>query len=218
MGSPAWRGPQFSALAFTLADEALAKPTQGVLAGSGLAVLATLVDPEARLKLLNFASEAFGSGARGLARGWTAGKRPRVSLGIVALPAAALAGLSGSLCGDPGAGVTRFDDRRLHDPIAGLRIMIARLADAGNWPLLLSAALESIAQDYSWAPGASAGPPPRADRADFKRSLHVRAAWPIRRKRRCSRWQFFPAILLAVRGLRLPHSHPHPNPEQGRGL
>ena len=33
-----------------------------------------------------------------------------------------------------------------------IAIMVARLADAGNWSLLLSAAVQSITQDYSWAP------------------------------------------------------------------
>ena len=34
----------------------------------------------------------------------------------------------------------------------GISIMVARLADAGQWPLLLSAAAQSIAQDYAWVP------------------------------------------------------------------
>ena len=34
----------------------------------------------------------------------------------------------------------------------GISIMIARLADAGNWPLLMSAAAQSITQDYAWGP------------------------------------------------------------------
>ena len=34
----------------------------------------------------------------------------------------------------------------------GVSIMIARLADAGNWPLLMSAAAQSITQDYAWGP------------------------------------------------------------------
>ncbi len=34
----------------------------------------------------------------------------------------------------------------------GIAMMVARLADAGNWPLLLGAAVQSITQDYSWAP------------------------------------------------------------------
>jgi hypothetical protein len=31
--------------------------------------------------------------------------------------------------------------------------MVARLIDAGNWPLALTAGVQSITQDYSWAPG-----------------------------------------------------------------
>jgi hypothetical protein len=27
------------------------------------------------------------------------------------------------------------------------------LVDAGNWPLLLGATVQSVIQDYSWAPG-----------------------------------------------------------------
>ena len=34
----------------------------------------------------------------------------------------------------------------------GISIMIARLADAGDWPLLFSAAAQSITQDYAWGP------------------------------------------------------------------
>ena len=34
----------------------------------------------------------------------------------------------------------------------GIAMMVARLVDAGNWPLLLGAAVQSITQDYSWAP------------------------------------------------------------------
>jgi len=34
----------------------------------------------------------------------------------------------------------------------GISIMIARLADAGEWPLLASAATQSITQDYAWGP------------------------------------------------------------------
>ena len=34
-----------------------------------------------------------------------------------------------------------------------IAMVVARLADAGNWPLLLSAAVQSVTQDYSWAPG-----------------------------------------------------------------
>ena len=34
----------------------------------------------------------------------------------------------------------------------GIAMMVARLVDAGDWPLLLGAAVQSITQDYSWAP------------------------------------------------------------------
>jgi hypothetical protein len=39
----------------------------------------------------------------------------------------------------------------------GISIMVARLANAGNWPLLMIAAVESIAQDYSWFPALAPG-------------------------------------------------------------
>jgi hypothetical protein len=35
----------------------------------------------------------------------------------------------------------------------GIAMMVARLADAGDWPLLLGAAVQSVTHDYSWAPG-----------------------------------------------------------------
>ena len=41
----------------------------------------------------------------------------------------------------------------------GISIMIARLADAGNWPLLVSAAAQSITQDYAWGPALVPGLP-----------------------------------------------------------
>src|SRR5262249_29770516 len=39
----------------------------------------------------------------------------------------------------------------------GVAMMVARLIDAGNAPLLLSAAVQSITQDYSWAPALAPG-------------------------------------------------------------
>ncbi len=39
----------------------------------------------------------------------------------------------------------------------GIAMMIARLVDARNWPLLFSAAVQSITQDYSWGPGLAPG-------------------------------------------------------------
>ena len=39
----------------------------------------------------------------------------------------------------------------------GIAMMVARLIDAGNWPLLLGAAVQSITQDYSWAAALAPG-------------------------------------------------------------
>ena len=39
----------------------------------------------------------------------------------------------------------------------GVSVMVARLADAGNWPLLSSAATQSITQDYAWGPAVIPG-------------------------------------------------------------
>ena len=50
----------------------------------------------------------------------------------------------------------------------GIAIMIARLADAGKWPLLMSATAELITQDYSWAPALAPG-------------LALAIAWPTSR-------------------------------------
>ena len=153
------------ALAFTLDDEAQARLTLGVGAGVGLTVVGALADPEARLRLMSFASAAFGVGlAVWLAR--TARERPRVSLGLAALFAAALAGLSAYAA----ILVLVSRDLMIADFMTyrGIAIMIARLADAGNWPLLMSATAESIAQDYSWAPALVPG-------------LVLAIAWPTSR-------------------------------------
>jgi hypothetical protein len=39
----------------------------------------------------------------------------------------------------------------------GVSIMVARLVDAGAWPLLFSAAAQSITQDYAWGPALAPG-------------------------------------------------------------
>ena len=39
----------------------------------------------------------------------------------------------------------------------GIAMMVARLIDARNWPLLLGAAVQSITQDYSWAAALAPG-------------------------------------------------------------
>jgi hypothetical protein len=142
------------ALAFTLEDEALPKLTKAFAVGVGLIVFGALVEQEARLRLASFASAAFGAGlAVWLAR--TAGKRPRVSLPLAALFAVALAILSAYAA----YLVLVSRDLMIADFMTyrGIAMVVARLADAGNWPLLLGAAVQSITQDYSWAPAIAPG-------------------------------------------------------------
>ena len=138
-----------AALAFTLEDEALPKLAHGVLAGVGFIVLGALAEPEARLRLFSFASPALAVWLA-LVFARAARKPPRMSLGLVALYAAALAGL----CAYAAALVLISRDLMIADFMTyrGISVMIARLADAGNWPLLASAAAQSITQDYAWGP------------------------------------------------------------------
>ena len=137
------------ALAFTLDDGALPRLTQAVTAGVALIVLGAFVEPEARLRLMSFASAAFGVGlAAWLAR--SAGARLKFSWPLAALFAVALACLSAYAA----YLVLASRDLMIADFMTyrGIAMMVARLADAGNWPLLLGAAVQSITQDYSWAP------------------------------------------------------------------
>ena len=71
----------------------------------------------------------------------------------------------------------------------GISIMIARLADAGNWPLLVSATAQSITQDYAWGPALVPGLAAGADRAGVAGDLYVRAACALRRAGAASRWR-----------------------------
>ena len=137
------------ALAFTLDDGALPRLTQAVTAGVALIVLGAFVEPEARLRFMSFASAAFGVGlAAWLAR--SAGARLKFSRPLAALFAVVLACLAAY-----GAYIVLAShDLMIADFMTyrGIAMMVARLADAGNWPLLISAAAQSITQDYSWAP------------------------------------------------------------------
>ena len=136
------------ALAFTLDDAALPSLTKALAAGVGLLVLCALVGPEPRLRLASFASAALGVGlAVWLARS----ARIHVSGPLVALFAVALALLSVYAT----YLVLASRDLMIADFMTyrGIAMMVARLADAGDWPLLLNAAVQSITQDYSWAPG-----------------------------------------------------------------
>ena len=164
-GLAAMAGLAVIALAFTLGGEALARLTQAAAAGIGLIVVGALADPEARLRLFSWASAAFGVGlAAWLAR--MGRQRPRISFGQAALFAAALAGLSAYAA----ILVLMSRDLMIADFMTyrGIAIMIARLADAGKWPLLMSATAELITQDYSWAPALVPG-------------LALAIAWPTSR-------------------------------------
>jgi hypothetical protein len=150
IGLAGFTGLAALALAFTLKDGALFRFTSAVAAATGLVVLAALVSPDARLSLASFASAAFGVGLAGwLAR--TARVRPRVSWPLAALFAVTLALLSAYAA----YLVLVSRDLMIADFMTyrGIAMVVARLADAGNWPLLLSAAVQSVTQDYSWAPG-----------------------------------------------------------------
>jgi hypothetical protein len=136
-------------LAFTLEDAALVKFTNAVAAGAAIVIVCALVSPDARLSLASFASVAFGVGlAVWLAR--TAGARPKVSWPLAALFAVTLALLSAYAV----YLVLASHDLMIADFMTyrGIAMVVARLADAGKWPVLLSAAVQSVTQDYSWAP------------------------------------------------------------------
>jgi hypothetical protein len=142
------------ALAFTLEDAALPKFTRGLAAGVAIVVLCALVTPDARLRLASFASAAFGVGlAVWLAR--TARKRPSISRPLAALLVGAFACLSAYAA----YLVLVSRDLMIADFMTyrGIAMMIARLIDTGDWPLLLGAAVQSITQDYSWAPALAPG-------------------------------------------------------------
>jgi hypothetical protein len=142
-------GLSVAGLAFTLDEALLWSLTLGALAGVGLIVLAALAGPEAALGLTSFASLALGIGlAAWLAR--TAPRRPRLSLRRAALYAAALAGLRAYAA----YLVLVSRDLMIADFMTyrGVSVMVARLADTGNWPLLFSAVAQSITQDYAWGP------------------------------------------------------------------
>ena len=149
-GLAAFAGLAAIALAFTLDDAALSKFTWVVAAGVAIVVLAALVRPDARLSLASFASAAFGVGL-GVWLARTASARPKVSWPLTALFAATLALLSAYAA----YLVLASRDLMIADFMTyrSIAMAVARLADAGNWPLLLSVALQSVTQDYSWAPG-----------------------------------------------------------------
>ena len=142
------------ALAFALDEAALSALTKAVAAGAAVLALCALLGPEPRLRLAGFASAAFGVGlAVWLAR--TARRRPGVSWPLAALFAVTLVILSGYAA----YLVLASGDLMIADFMTyrGVAMMVARLIDAGNAPLLLSAAVQSITQDYSWSPALAPG-------------------------------------------------------------
>jgi hypothetical protein len=150
IGLPGFAGLAVLALAFTLDDAARSKLTSAVVAGAAIVGLCALLSPDARLSLASFASAAFGVGlAVWLIR--TARTRPSVSLPLAGLFAATLACLTAYAV----YLVLASRDLMIADFMTyrGIAMMVARLVDARSWPLLLTASVRSITQDYSWAPG-----------------------------------------------------------------
>ena len=142
------------ALVFTLEDVALSGFITAVAAGVAIVVLCALVAPDARLRLASFASAAFGMGlAVWLFR--AAPARPKVSWPLASLFAVTLALISAYAA----YLVLVSRDLMIADFMTyrAIAMMIARLADAGDWPLLLGAAVQSVTQDYSWAPALVSG-------------------------------------------------------------
>jgi hypothetical protein len=137
------------ALAFALDDAALLKFTRAVAAGVAIVGLCTLVTPDARLRVTSFASAALGVGlALWLLR--TARARPKALWPFVALFAVTLALMSAYAA----YLVLVSRDLMIADFMTyrGIAMMVARLIDTGDWSLLLGASVQSITQDYSWAP------------------------------------------------------------------
>ncbi len=154
IGLPAISGLAALALAFTLDDAARCKLTRTVVVSAAIVVLCAFVSPDARLRLASFASAAFGVGlAVWLAR--TARKRLDVSLPLAALFAVTLVVLSAYAA----YLVLVSRDLMIVDFMTyrDVAMMVARLVDARDWPLLLGASVQSITQDYSWAPGLAPG-------------------------------------------------------------
>ena len=130
------------------------KLAKAVGAGAAIVVLCAFVSPDARLRLAGFASAAFGMGlAVWLLR--TAPARPKVTRPLAALFALTLALIS-AYAADL---VLVSRDLMIADFVTyrGIAMMIARLIDTGDWSLLLGASVQSITQDYSWAPAFAPG-------------------------------------------------------------
>jgi hypothetical protein len=148
-------GAPVIALALSSDDEALPKLILAALLGAGLAIVGGLMaSDEARLQLFSLAMVALVAALTV----WlvaNARNRVRLSLGGVARFAATVVALSAY----SSYLVLASRDLMIADFMTyrSVAIAIAKMADAGNLTLLLTAALESIAQDYSWAPALAPG-------------------------------------------------------------
>ncbi len=142
------------ALSSLLEAEALPRLAQAEAAATGLLLLGAVGGPDERLRYFSLLSAALAVAlAFWLIR--TAHKRRRTSLGSAALFASALLFLttySATI-------VLASRDLMIADFMnyRGVSIAVARLARAGDWSLLLTAAAESIVQDYSWASALAPG-------------------------------------------------------------
>jgi hypothetical protein len=199
-------GLSAAALALALEDEALPKLTHGVLAAAGLIAFGAFADPEARLGSFSFASLAFGVGlALVLAR--AARKRARFRLDLAALYAAALAGLSAYAA----FLVLVSRDLMIADFMTyrGVSIMVARLVDAGAWPLLFSAPAQSITQDYAWGPALAPGLALALTNRPRAPSTRLQC-WRSTPRRRCWRSRSRRATSPAAPACDCPHPNPLP--------
>ena len=142
------------ALTFLLESDALPRLAQAEVAGTGLLLLGALFGSDERLRFFSLLSAALaGTLAFWLMR--TARKLPKASFGTAALFASALFFL-----GTYSAYIVLASrDLMIADFMnyRGVSIAVARLIRAGDWPLLLTAFVESIVQDYSWAPALAPG-------------------------------------------------------------
>ncbi len=144
-----------TALALLMENHFLGKLARAALCGAALALFAVFLDsPEARLRLFAFTTAGLSAWlALWLFR--TAPRRPRLSIDLAALYALAAAALSAYAA----AIVVLSRDLMIADFMTyrGVSIEVARLAHARDWPLLVTAAIESIVEDYSWAPALAPG-------------------------------------------------------------
>ena len=204
-------GLSVGALAVTLERNALPKLTQRVLAGAALLVIGAFAGTEARLGLFSFGSVAFGA-ALLLWLAGTARKRRRASLRLAAPYAAALAGL----CAYAAYLVLASRDLMIADFMTyrGISVMVARLADEGRWPLLATAAAQSITQDYAWGPALIPGLA-LAITEPTSRAVYTFAVLALYAAPALLALAILARDLARRAGLRFPS--PQPSPVNGRG-